>query len=158
MKDGISANEFRQMQKDGRLVISRDRIMPGKLIPGMNKIIQEQKFQKPKIPKQKNSSENEFLKMELLKYLKKNYEVVKEEVVFNKIMDTNRRFRADYFIPKEKIIVELNGGQFIQGRHNRGGKGYEDDLRKGNMAQINGFKYYQFTYQMLKRGEYKQIL
>lgn len=77
------------------------------------------------------------------------------EIVFNKIMPTKRRFRADYFLRGLKIIIEINGGQYINGRHNRGGKGYENDLTKLNLAQKNGFTIYQFTYEMLSRQEYK---
>lgn len=104
------------------------------------------------------STINNFLMAELLQYLEYIYKDVQTEVVFNKIMDTNRRFRADYFVPSEKIIIEVNGGQYVNGRHNRGGKGYENDLTKMNLAQKHGFKYYQFTYQMLTRAEYKQYI
>jgi len=94
--------------------------------------------------------------LELEQYLKK-YGFAKE-VLFNKIMPTKRQFRADYFLPSFDIIIEVNGGQFSRGRHNRGGKGYENDLTKLNIAQQNGFKIFQFTYEMLARLEYKTIL
>jgi hypothetical protein len=55
-------------------------------------------------------------------------------------------------------MVEINGGQWIRGRHNRGGEGYEEDLTKLNLAQSFGFKVYQFTYEMLERQEYKNYL
>jgi len=90
---------------------------------------------------------------------------VKEEVIFNKIMQTKRQYRADYCILKEKIIIEINGGQFSYGRHTRAGKvkgmvqtQYENDLNKLNLAQMNGWKIYQFTYQQLMRKEYKDYL
>lgn len=79
------------------------------------------------------------------------------EVVFKKIMPTNRLFRADFYLPKYKTIIEVNGGQFVFGRHNRGGKGYENDLTKLNLAQKHGFKIYQFTYEMLERNEHKTL-
>ena len=72
-------------------------------------------------------------------------------------MDTDRKFRADYLLLKDKIIIEINGGQYINGRHNRGGIGYENDLTKLNIAQKNGFKIYQFTYEMINRREYDFI-
>ena len=81
-----------------------------------------------------------------------------KEVVFNKIMPTKRRFRADYLLRAKRIIIEINGGQYINGRHNRGGKGYENDLTKLNLAQKNGFIVYQFTYEMLMSQEYKKYL
>ena len=73
-------------------------------------------------------------------------------------MPTNRRFRADYYLPNLKTIIEVNGGQYINGRHNRGGVGYENDLTKLNLAQRHGFKIYQFTYEMIKRGELTKTL
>ena len=80
-----------------------------------------------------------------------------KEVMFNTIMDTKRRFRADYFIPPY-WIVEINGGQWVNGRHNRGGAGYENDLRKINIAQSNGIYVFQFTYEMLAKQEYKDFI
>ena len=38
--------------------------------------------------------------------------------------------------------------------HNRGGKGYENDLQKINLAQRNGYTVFQYTYEMLQRREY----
>lgn len=84
------------------------------------------------------------------------YEFTKE-AVFKDIMPTKRRFRADYFIPPCHI-VEINGGQWTQGRHTRGGKGYENDLTKLNIAANNMFYVYQFTYEMLERQEYKKYI
>lgn len=81
-----------------------------------------------------------------------------KEIIYNRIMETKRLFRADFFLPNLKILVEVNGGQYSSGRHTRGGKGYETDLMKLNIAQFNGFKVYQFTYQMLERLEYKQFI
>lgn len=97
------------------------------------------------------------VKKEFEQYLLSNY-LVKCEVVFSKIMDTHRKFRADYYLPDYNIIIELNGGQWIKGRHNRGGVGYEKDLTKLNLAQKNGFSVYQFTYEMLLKQSYKDFL
>jgi len=71
-----------------------------------------------------------------------------------------RRFRFDYVIHPntDRIAVEINGGQWINGRHNRGGKAYENDLEKSNLAQANGWLYLQFTYEMLARGDHFKIL
>lgn len=83
------------------------------------------------------------------------------EVPFSFIMPTKRRFRADFYLPSKKIIIEVNGGQFSGasgGRHNAGGKGYETDLFKINLAQFYGFKVFQFTYEMIERKEYLTFL
>ena len=91
---------------------------------------------------------------DLLKTLQYIDPETQQEVVFSSIMPTKRKFRADYYLPNKRIIIEVNGGQYLQGRHNRGGKGYENDLFKLNLAQQNGFKVYQFTYEMLARNEH----
>ena len=108
---------------------------------------------------------NEALKKELVAFLMKSFDKVEEEVVFNKIMPTDRLYRADYCILDKKIIIEVNGGQYNGGRHTRAGKvpgkvytQYENDLNKLNLAQRNGFRIFQFTYQMLMRREYVGIL
>jgi very-short-patch-repair endonuclease len=102
---------------------------------------------------------NEALKKELKAFLSRSIGETIEEVVFNKIM------RADYCILDKKIIIEVNGGQYNGGRHTRAGavKGkvytqYENDLNKLNLAQRNGWKVFQFTYQMLARRVYLEIL
>jgi very-short-patch-repair endonuclease len=105
------------------------------------------------------------LLQDLTKYLRGlKYEVV-EEVVFNTIMPTSRLYRADYCILEEKIMIEVNGGQYSGGRHTRAGKvkgkpytQYENDLNKLNLAQKNGWKVFQFTYEQLKRQEYKDFI
>ena len=70
-------------------------------------------------------------------------------------MDPDRRFRADYLLTLNdmQIIVEINGGHWISGRHNRG-KGYENDLVKSNLAQVNGYYFLQYTYGQLKERLY----
>jgi len=80
------------------------------------------------------------------------------EVPFSYFLPTKRKFRADFLCPNLKIIVEVNGGQYTRGRHVRGGKGYETDLEKINLAQTHGYKVLQFTYEMLERGEHLKML
>jgi very-short-patch-repair endonuclease len=80
------------------------------------------------------------------------------EAPFSSFLPVKRRFKADFLCPNLKMIVEVNGGQYIGGRHTRGGKGYETDLEKVNLAQMHGYKIIQFTYELLKRGEHLKIL
>jgi len=95
-------------------------------------------------------------------FLYKNKIHFEKEVMYKKLFDTKRQFRADYVLYKinngvinnSLITVEINGGQFINGRHTRGGKGYETDLQKINLAQRNDYKVFQYTYEMLQRREY----
>ena len=103
-------------------------------------------------------------------FLYKNKIHFEKEVMYKKLFNTKRQFRADYVLNKISngginklfITVEINGGQFINGRHTRGGKGYETDLQKINLAQRNDYKVFQYTYEMLQRREYleefKQII
>lgn len=104
-----------------------------------------------------NSVKQKVLLQELESHLKKIDKDTCKEAVFSHFMDTKRLFRADYLCPNAKIIIEINGGQWVNGRHNRGGIGYENDLTKLNLAQVNGYKILQFTYEMLERGEHLKI-
>lgn len=101
---------------------------------------------------------NEFQRVVVAKELEAHitdyFKSFNKEVVFNTIMPTERRFRADYHIPSINCIIELNGGQWVNGRHNRGGSGYEEDLVKMNLANANSFFYLAYTYEMLARQEY----
>ncbi len=90
-------------------------------------------------------------------YLRQHYGGFQKEVVFSDIMPTSRKFRADYYLPTDRIIIEINGGAYTQGRHTRG-KGYEEDLIKANLAQRNGFRYYQFTYGHLQDKRYAEFI
>ena len=74
-----------------------------------------------------------------------------------------RRFKSDYWFPKAKVTVEINGGQWNGGRHTsctvsgkNGQTDYERDLEKGNLIQSQGIAFFQFTYEMLYRKEYER--
>ena len=63
-----------------------------------------------------------------------------------------RRFKFDYAVPSIRLAVEVNGGEWVNGRHNRGGVGYRNDLTKLNLAMIGGWKVLQYNYAMLADG------
>ena len=46
--------------------------------------------------------------------------------------------------PEEKILVEVQGGIYTRGAHSRG-VGLERDYEKLNLAQLNGFRVFQFS-------------
>jgi hypothetical protein len=71
----------------------------------------------------------------------------------------NRRWRLDYFVqsPSHTCAIEVNGGQWIGGRHTNP-VSYESDLEKLNAVQALGIPVFQFTYQMLKRKEHISVL
>lgn len=71
-----------------------------------------------------------------------------QEVVFR---DT-RRWRFDMAWPNQMLAVEVEGGTWVQGRHNRGG-GMERDCQKYNAALLLGWRVLRFTGGMVESGE-----
>lgn len=49
---------------------------------------------------------------------------------------SDRRYRADFFFPLARLIVEVDGGGWVNGRHSRG-NGIENDAEKSALiAQL----------------------
>ncbi len=71
--------------------------------------------------------------------------------------DSIRRWRADFAFPKAKLLVEVEGGTWTQGRHTRG-KGFEADCDKYNAAATLGWRVLRFTPGMIKRGEAVNVI
>lgn len=59
-----------------------------------------------------------------------------------------RRWRYDIAFPDQKVIVEVEGGAFQQGRHVRG-KGFLGDMEKYNAATFQGFVVLRYTPQQV---------
>jgi len=55
-----------------------------------------------------------------------------------------RKWRADFAIPSAKLLIEIEGGFWIQGRHSRGG-GSEKDIEKYNTSSIMGYALLRFS-------------
>ena len=66
--------------------------------------------------------------------------------------DPNRKWRADFFIAPN-ILVEVEGGHWVGGRHSRGGTAFEADAEKYNRATEMGFRILRYTTQQVHRGE-----
>jgi len=49
-----------------------------------------------------------------------------------------RKWRADYALPEFKILVEVEGAVWVQGRHTRG-SGFVKDIEKYNTATSMGY-------------------
>lgn len=62
-----------------------------------------------------------------------------------------RRFVFDFAWPDARLLVEVDGGTWSQGRHTRG-DGYESDCFKCNAATIAGWRVLRFTAAQVKRG------
>lgn len=65
--------------------------------------------------------------------------------------DPVRRWRMDLAWPARRLFVEVDGGIWVGGRHNRG-KGYEADCEKLNAAAVAGWRCLRFTTGMVKSG------
>lgn len=64
----------------------------------------------------------------------------------------DRRFRSDFAYPKQKILLEVEGGVWTNGRHTRGA-GYANDCKKYNLASMHGWLLLRFTDEVIKNGE-----
>jgi very-short-patch-repair endonuclease len=62
-----------------------------------------------------------------------------------------RRWRFDYCFPDKKIAVEVEGGTWINGRHNRASS-IERDLEKYNEAALMGWMVLRFTTEQVTSG------
>jgi len=62
-----------------------------------------------------------------------------------------RRWKVDFAWCKEKFAVEIEGGQWTQGRHQRG-QGFADDMFKYNSLSLAGWRLLRFTTEMVTSG------
>ena len=65
--------------------------------------------------------------------------------------DRERRYRADFFIAPN-LLIEVEGGTWVDGRHNRPG-GMAKDCVKYNTAVLRGFRVLRFTTDQVQSGE-----
>jgi very-short-patch-repair endonuclease len=65
--------------------------------------------------------------------------------------DLGRNYRADFAWPEEKILAEIEGGTWSNGRHNRA-LGFEQDCEKYNIAGLLGYRVFRFTTGMVEGG------
>jgi very-short-patch-repair endonuclease len=61
-------------------------------------------------------------------------------------------WRFDFALPELKIAVEVEGGVFVNGGHNRGAY-YTDNCRKYNAATLAGWRVFRFTTAMVTSGD-----
>lgn len=66
------------------------------------------------------------------------------EVVKEHIFHYTRKWRFDYAIPDLKVAIEIDGGVWEYGRHNRP-QGYINDMEKLNNAAALGWLVLRFT-------------
>ena len=63
-----------------------------------------------------------------------------------------RKWTADFCFPDAMLLVEVEGGTWNQGRHNRHA-GFSKDLDKYNRAALGGWIVLRFTTDMIVSGE-----
>ena len=68
-----------------------------------------------------------------------------------------RKWRLDFAWPDKHVAVEIEGGTWVHGRHNRGA-GFEADCEKYNTAGAWGWTVYRFTPSMVKSGEALKVI
>lgn len=76
-----------------------------------------------------------------------------EEFKFHK----SRKWRIDLCWPDQKLALEIEGGAWINGRHNRG-QGFLDDMEKYNQVVIYGFWLLRVTPTQIENGEAAEIV
>jgi len=63
-----------------------------------------------------------------------------------------RKFRFDFAWPEKMLAVEIEGGTYTRGRHQRPA-GFADDCRKYNHAALLGWRVLRFTGDLVRSGE-----
>lgn len=68
-----------------------------------------------------------------------------------------RKWRFDWAWPERKIAVEVDGGVWVQGRHNRG-SGYLADMEKLNAAAEAGWRVFRFATGRIDMAQLTRVL
>lgn len=63
-----------------------------------------------------------------------------------------RRYRADFAWPDQRVLVECEGGGWSAGRHTRGA-GFEADMEKYGLAQRLGYTVVRVSQRMITSGQ-----
>jgi hypothetical protein len=68
-----------------------------------------------------------------------------------------RRWKFDLAYPAALVAAEVDGAVWTQGRHTRGA-GFISDCQKLNAANLDGWRVYRFTREMIESGEAVETL
>lgn len=66
-------------------------------------------------------------------------------------------WKFDFAWPAHRFAVEVEGGAWINGRHNRGA-GFEEDLRKYHAAMSIGWNVYRCGASLIKTGQAAELI
>lgn len=69
----------------------------------------------------------------------------------------DRKWRFDRAWPRSMVAVEVEGGKWTRGRHQRP-QGFEDDIIKYNEAARLGWRVFRFTGDMIEDGRALETL
>jgi len=67
-----------------------------------------------------------------------------------------RKHKGDAINESEKILIEIEGGLWIKGRHNQP-IGYMTDMEKYNLATLQGWRILRYTPETLRKQPWKLI-
>ena len=70
---------------------------------------------------------------------------------------SSRRWRFDFAFPNDFFAVEVEGGIWTNGRHNRG-SGFEKDLEKYSEATRLGWTVYRVGAKLIKSGQALKVI
>lgn len=73
----------------------------------------------------------------------------------SKFLD-GRKHKGDAINESEKILIEIEGGLWIRGRHNQP-IGYINDMEKYNLATLQGWRILRYTPETLRKTPWKLI-
>ena len=68
-----------------------------------------------------------------------------------------RKFRFDFCLRKERLLIEINGGTYNGGAHGRG-VGINRDYEKGNLAVVNNWRVLSFDTKQVKSGAALEVV
>ena len=108
---------------------------------------------KPKPPSKKaeNLLTGDYIRYKLLEFSKQCDILYAEEHTFDKTKDNgtadkNRQYRLVYAFPDIKVGIEVDGGIHVRGMGHSTGAGIKRDMEKNNLAIINGWVVFRFSY------------
>jgi very-short-patch-repair endonuclease len=117
--------------------------------PGKTAVAIVRNGQAVKLPKQNRSDLEIYMQSVIDTALTQVHHTGQPEVEY-RFHDT-RQWRFDFAWPDYLLAVEVEGGQWVNGRHQRG-QGFEDDCEKYNEAALDGWCVLRFTGGMVKDG------